>query len=227
MSAQDMMYEWLKDRIASVPRDEFVFLTEAEIAAESGVSRTPVREALLRLETEGLVQILPKKGAVVRSISDAELESTMEARLLVERFAAQRAVEMKTLDIESIDGILTEQELLLREGDFRGFINADRRFHGVIVSAAQNTVLDDFYESLRDRQIRMGLRAVSSSDDRGESVLREHQAIRDALRSGDLDATDAAVIAHLTTTHAILRDPTRQPGSDRAASRGVGLARRL
>lgn len=63
-----------------MPRHEGVFLTEGAAAAATGTSRTPVREALLRLEAEGFLQIVPKKGAFVPPISDAEVESVMQAR---------------------------------------------------------------------------------------------------------------------------------------------------
>jgi DNA-binding GntR family transcriptional regulator len=220
MSAQDMTYKWLKNRIAALPRHEGTFLTEAEVAAESGVSRTPVREALLRLEVEGLVQILPKKGAFVPPVSDAEVEATMQARMLVERWAATKVTAAgESIDVP-LDELLAEQLQLLDEDDSGAFIDADRRFHRVIVQAAGNPVLNDFYESLRDRQIRMGLRAVTSRPDRGQAVIDEHTAIRDALASRDAERADEAVKAHLTNTLEVLRLPTALLGVTQTASRG-------
>jgi len=213
MSAQDSTYRWLKNRIASLPRNEGVFLTEAEVAAESGVSRTPVREALLRLEAEGLVQILPKKGAFVPPVSDAEVEATMQARLLVERWAASQAATSGGSPKAVLTGLLTEQVELLRADDPGAFIEADRRFHRAIVQTAGNPVLADFYESLRDRQIRMGLRAVTARPDRGQAVIDEHTAIIEALLSSDPAAAGAAVEAHLVSTLAVLRHPMALAGA--------------
>ncbi|MEW2386443.1 GntR family transcriptional regulator [Micromonospora sp. NPDC047707] len=206
-SAQDTTYRWLKDRIASLPRHEGVFLTEAEVAAESGVSRTPVREALLRLEAEGLLQIMPKKGAFVPPVSDADVEATMQARLLVEQWAAAQVAASPHLVVPHLQALLEEQAELLEVSDPRAFIEADRRFHRAIVQTAGNRVLADFYETLRDRQIRMGLRAVTADPGRGQKVIDEHTAIMDALRSLDAGGAVAAVKTHLDNTLAALRYP--------------------
>jgi DNA-binding GntR family transcriptional regulator len=203
LSAQDTTYRAVKNKIAALPRSEGVFITEAEIASELGVSRTPVREALLRLEVEGLLKIMPKKGAFVPPLSDAEIEATMQARLLVEKWAAARAAESGNELTETLQALLDEQieQLSLDTGDF---IEVDRRFHRTIVQAAGNPVLADFYESLRDRQIRLGLRAVASRPDRGKQVIDEHKAIVQAIISGDTAAAEQAVETHLINTLEIL-----------------------
>lgn len=210
MNAQDSTYRAVKNRIAALPRNEGVFLTEAEIAKEFGVSRTPVREALLRLEVEGLLKIMPKKGAFVPPVSDAEVEATMQARLLVERWAAARAARDGQALEGPLNALLEEQIELLSMDDPGDFIEADRRFHRAIVHAAGNPVLGEFYESLRDRQIRMGLRAVTSRPDRGKQVIDEHTAIVKALSAGDAAAAEQAVETHLTSTLAALRHPMAQ-----------------
>jgi len=206
-NAQDNTYRGLKNRIASLPRNEGVFLIEAEIAAEFGVSRTPVREALLRLEVEGLVQIMPKKGAFVPPVSDGEVEATMQARLLVERWAASQVADAGHALESTLRVLLAEQVELLDVEDSGAFIEADRRFHRAIVQTAGNPVLADFYESLRDRQIRMGLRAVRSRPDRGQAVIDEHTAIIEALQAGDADGAVAVVESHLMNTSVALRHP--------------------
>src|SRR6185437_5579370 len=90
-AAQDVVYRWLKQQVLSLPRYEGTFLTEAEVCRAIGTSRTPVREALLRLESDGLLQIVPKKGAYVPPITEAEVESVMQARVLVEDWCTRRA----------------------------------------------------------------------------------------------------------------------------------------
>ena len=88
------MYTWLRERIASTPRDDGAFLGEVALATEAKVSRTPVREALLRLEAEGWVQIVPRKGAFVPPISDAEVNAVMHARLLIEDWGIREICRM-------------------------------------------------------------------------------------------------------------------------------------
>ncbi|WP_020498569.1 GntR family transcriptional regulator [Sciscionella marina] len=204
-NAQEIAYRWLRDRVASVPRSEGVFLTEGQVAEASGISRTPVREALLRLEAEGLLQIVPKKGAFVPPVSDAELRSVMQARTLIEDWSVRRVAEAPDTVLGELERLLGEQEKLL--ADPVEFIECDRTFHRTIVIAAGNPVLVDFYESLRERQLRMGLRAVAGSTDRARVVLTEHAAIVDGLRSGSVAEVTGALDRHLERTLAALSIP--------------------
>lgn len=206
-SAQDVTYEWLKQHIFELPKDGGVFLSESEVAQAAGTSRTPVREALLRLETEGLLTIVPKKGAYIPPISENEIEAVMEARGLVEDWCVRRAVPAQSSFIAELEGLLGEQEALL--DDPVGFIDRDRAFHRAIVAHAGNPVLAEFYESLRERQIRMGVRAVASEENRARTVLDEHRAIVRALADGD--AGDA-LAAHLASTLTVLRLPVSVSG---------------
>jgi DNA-binding GntR family transcriptional regulator len=201
-SAQDVTYDWLKRHIAQLPRHDGIFLTESEVASAAGTSRTPVREALLRLETEGFVQIMPKKGAFVPPISDAEVRAVMQARALVEDWCIRQVVSLGPEFAESLERLVVEQEGLI--DDPVAFIDCDRVFHRTIVQHASNPVLADFYESLRDRQIRMGLRAVARTEHRARTVLAEHRAIVEAVRAGEPEGAGQAVAAHLSSTLAAL-----------------------
>ncbi|MBB5957469.1 DNA-binding GntR family transcriptional regulator [Saccharothrix tamanrassetensis] len=197
-SAQDTTYRWLKQHIATLPPDDGTFLTESGVAQAAGTSRTPVREALLRLEAEGFLRIMPKKGAFVPPISDAEVRAVMEARALVEDWCVRRAVPAGEAFAAELDRLVADQENAIT--DPLGFIERDRVFHRTIVRRAGNPVLADFYETLRERQVRMGLRAVTTSADRSRRVLDEHAAIVAALRTGDPEEAGRAVAAHLTST---------------------------
>lgn len=197
-SAQDRAFRWLKKHVASLPRHDTVFLTEAEVCESTGLSRTPVREALLRLEAEGLLRIIPKKGAYVPAILDSEVEAVMEARALVEDWCVRRVAPFADSVSADLTAMIDQQKDLQSEPV--EFIECDREFHRLIVRAAGNAVLADFYESLRDRQIRMGLGAIANSTRRSTQVIREHAAIVDGLRSGEPETAAAAVTAHLAGT---------------------------
>ncbi|TDD72798.1 GntR family transcriptional regulator [Actinomadura darangshiensis] len=201
-SAQDLTYAWLKRHISELPKEGGVFLSESEVAQAAGTSRTPVREALLRLETEGLLTIVPKKGAFIPPISDGEITAVMEARGLVESWCVRRVVPVEPAFLGELERILAEQEALI--DDPVGFIDRDRAFHRAIVRQAGNLVLAEFYESLRERQIRMGVRAIASQENRARTVLDEHAAIVRALGDGD---AGNALEAHLASTLSVLRLP--------------------
>jgi DNA-binding GntR family transcriptional regulator len=202
-SAQDVTYRFLKQRIAELPRDGGTFLTESEVAQAAGTSRTPVREALLRLEAEGFLEIVPKKGAFVPPISDAEVRAVMEARELVEYWCARRVVNAGADFYDGLDRLVAKQRDLV--DDPVAFIDCDRTFHRTIVREAGNPVLAEFYESLRDRQVRMGLRAVVNENNRARTVLTEHAAIVEALRTGDPTKAGDALATHLSSTMVALK----------------------
>ncbi len=203
-SAQDVTYRFLKQRIAELPRDGGTFLTESEVAEAAGTSRTPVREALLRLEAEGFLEIVPKKGAFVPPISDAEVRAVMEARELVEDWCVRKLAErVDETFLGELDDILAKQREVVDEPV--RFIEFDRAFHRAIVRRAGNPVLAEFYESLRERQVRMGLRAVAGSETRAGTVLAEHAAIVEALRGGEPEVAGEALAKHLSSTMTALR----------------------
>ncbi|GAB2983396.1 GntR family transcriptional regulator [Amycolatopsis acidiphila] len=204
-SAKELTYRWLKQHIAELPRDGGTFLTESEVAEAAGTSRTPVREALLRLEAEGFLRIVPKKGAFVPPISDAEVRAVMQARELVEHWCVSRVVPASEQLLVTLRELVAEQEQLI--DDPVGFIERDRAFHRAIVQRAENPVLAEFYESLRERQVRMGLRAVASDGNRARTVLAEHSAIVTALGSGDPQQAYDALATHLSSTMVALHLP--------------------
>jgi DNA-binding GntR family transcriptional regulator len=215
-AAQDVVFDWLKKHIVTLPRSDGTFLTEAEVCRATGVSRTPVREALLRMEADGFLRILPKKGAYVPPITESEVEAIMQARGLVEDFCVRRAALLADLVAAELERLLEEQERLQKSP--LELIDSDREFHRAIVRAADNPVLAGFYESLRDRQTRMGVHALATSERRVGSVLAEHRAIVEGVRSGDPERAAAAMREHLATTLVVLRLPvvtafTRAVGS--------------
>jgi DNA-binding GntR family transcriptional regulator len=204
-AAQDIVYRWLKQHVLTLPSREGTFLTEAEVCRATGTSRTPVREALLRLEADGLLQIVPKKGAYVPPITEAEIEAVMQARGLVEEWCARQAARFGDMLAVELDGLISMQ--IEARDDPVAFIECDREFHRTIVRAAGNPVLADFYEGLRDRQLRMGVHAITISGGRGDGVLAEHAAIVEGIRCGQPEQAAAAVAEHLARTLVALRLP--------------------
>lgn len=206
---QDATYAWLKQWIATLPRNTGTFITEAEVSEAAKTGRTPAREALLRMEAEGFLEIRPRKGAFIPPISDAEIDDVMQARILVEEWAVRRistaTADMRNDVAHQLDLVLAEQrDLVDNPADF---IERDRMFHRILVRAAGNAVLADFYELLRDRQMRMGLLALAARSDRQQTVLEEHVTITTAIRRGDPEGAGRAVVEHLEQTLEVLRLP--------------------
>jgi DNA-binding GntR family transcriptional regulator len=201
-TATSRAYDHLKQAILDRAYPGGALLSEGEIAAEVGVSRTPVREALLRLETEGLVRLYPKRGALVLPVSPQEIADVLETRELVEIFTAGRATIGPAL-VEELDALLTSMRDHAQADDAKEFARADRCFHRALVAAAGNEILTQLYDSLRDRQLRMA-RLTADDPVRAADAIREHTEIFEAVRSGDRRRVRSAIRRHLQTAGAAL-----------------------
>jgi DNA-binding GntR family transcriptional regulator len=199
-TAKQRAYDYLKSRIIDRTFEEGDFLTEAGIAQELGISRTPVREAFLLLEADSFVQLMPKKGAFIPQISLREMKEVMEVRALLETFAAEKVVERRSELIPKLRRGLEEQSQLLDETKIAEFVESDREFHRLIVSTADNNVLTNVFEALRDRQVVMVVRATIHSVERIGQIMQEHKAIVDTAEKGDVDGLKGAIREHLDNT---------------------------
>ncbi len=110
--AAERVYTHIKEAVLDRRYEGGTLLTEGDLADAVGVSRTPVREALLRLEVEGLIKLYPKKGALVLAVSAQEIKDVVETRLLVEEFAARRAVPATPQLVARLEQLLEEQRQL-------------------------------------------------------------------------------------------------------------------
>lgn len=209
MTAADRVYRHVKQGVLDRRFEGGLLLTEGEVAEAVGVSRTPVREALLRLETEGLLKLYPKKGALVLPVSVQEIADVIETRLLVEEFTARKAVPAPPALLDRLAALIEEQRRHAAEGDLVALMAADRGFHAEIVRHAGNQILCRLYDQLRDRQLRMGVALLHAHPERVGRTLVEHTEILDALRSGDADTTAAAVRAHVGRVEALVRGDGR------------------
>ncbi|MFD7694457.1 GntR family transcriptional regulator [Streptomyces sp. NPDC059805] len=195
--AADRVYGHVKQGVLERRYEGGTLLTEGELADAVGVSRTPVREALLRLEAEGLLKLYPKKGALVLPVSAQEIKDVVETRMLVEEHAARKAVPAPPGLLERLEELLDRQKAQAAAGDFAAAAVTDRCFHAEIVRSGGNEILSRLYDQLRDRQLRMGAAVMHSHPDRIAKTLSEHEEILSALRSGDPQAAVELVHRHI------------------------------
>jgi len=203
-SGREKAYEYLKETVLTDPEMQGRFLSEQEIADAIGVSRTPIREALLLLAAEDLISLVPKRGAHIARLTAREIGELMELRGIVERYAAQYVVEHDAVPVQELEGLLADQGGLMAADRSREFIDVDHRFHSAVVRAVGNSLLDRHYDGLRSRQIRAGMVALYTAPGRRQEVIAEHRAILDALAAGDVAAAHAAIDAHLGSTRGVL-----------------------
>jgi DNA-binding GntR family transcriptional regulator len=195
-SAANRTYRYVKERLLDGRYPGGVLLSENELARELGISRTPVRQAFVQLETEELLDLYPRRGALVRPLSASEAEDVLEARLLIEthcvRRAATRGPALASLLLEEI----AEQERTLASGG-AGFTVVDRAFHHAIVAANDNPILVRYYDALRDRQQRITATLVAREPARLIQFIGEHREIAGAIERRDADQAVSLVDAHL------------------------------
>ena len=206
-SAAARVYSHVKERLLDGTFPGGSLLSENELSQRLGLSRTPVRQAFVQLEAEGLLELYPKRGALVVPVAASEIEDVFEARLLVEEHCARRAAAAgPALAAELADAIAAQQRAV--EGGQAGaaaFAQADRRFHRAIVAAAGNAILTRLYDALRDRQQRIAAVAVARSPSDAQRFIDDHREIAAALERGDGDGACRLAADHLRTAREAAR----------------------
>lgn len=195
--AADRVYAHVKQGVLERRYEGGTLLTEGGLAEEVGVSRTPVREALLRLEVEGLLRLYPKKGALVLPVSAQEIADVVETRRLVEAHAARKAVPAPPALLARLEDLLARQREQVAAGELAEAAVTDRCFHAEIVRSGGNEILSRLYDQLRDRQLRMGVAVMNAHPDRVTKTLTEHGQILEALRAGDAERVVELLHGHV------------------------------
>ena len=197
LPSSELVYRRLKDQIISGDLAPGSRLIELSIAADFGVSRTPVREALKRLAAENLVLADPARGMIVHAPDAGEIEDVFVVREALDGLAARLAAHRITPSELSRLRLIVDTMRQAIEGDRREqIVIANQRFHDVIYSAAGNAMLARVASDLRDFVRRFSTLPFASPD-RVEHVLAEHEAILAALQAHDPEAAHAASNGHL------------------------------
>ncbi|WP_020658492.1 GntR family transcriptional regulator [Amycolatopsis benzoatilytica] len=204
--AADRAYRLTKELVLTGELPGGHLFSEGEIAERLGVSRTPVREAFLRLQVEGLLNLIPKRGAIVVPVSPGEAEDLLEAREAVESAAVQRLArrpEMIPDALERLRAVLRNQRQHAEAGDVPAFAEADALFHRTIVAAGGNALLLGFYTTLADRQRRMNVHALAPIPAQLPGVVGEHEDLLDIIAEAETkaDTFAPALRAHLDRVH--------------------------
>lgn len=196
-SLRDEAYEVIKQRIIMCLFRPGEALSEATVSATLGFGRTPVRQAFDRLMRDGLVEVLPRKGIIVRPISQDEVHDMVEVRLLNEGFCARLAAERaEPAQLAALNENVARGARAAAARDVVTLMALDRDFHGAISTAAGNPVLGEILRNLHERAQRVWFVSLRAPEHH-RRVVDEHAAIVEALRSRDADAAEAAVRAHI------------------------------
>ena len=171
-----------------------------QFAEMLGVSRTPVREALLQLAAEGWLSPVQGRGFKLREFSEKEISDFFEARLMIETYVIERLVErIGQKDLTALEHSLEQMVHCAHERDAAGFLDADKTFHMNLVHRYKNRLLESVMDNIRNLISILGERALSRPG-RTEEVVREHQEILDALRRRNPKEAAEAMKRHLDST---------------------------
>lgn len=175
-------------------------LKETSLAQELGVSRTPIREALRQLELEGLVNIIPNKGAYVTGITLKDIHDIYVIRSYLEGLCARWACEHITdAQIEELEEILYLSEFHGRKNHYDQLVELDNKFHEVIYLASGSKILDHVLTDFHHYVERIRKISLSSSD-RAMKSIEEHGALVDAIRKRDRDLAERLANEHMMNT---------------------------
>ncbi|MEN6461058.1 MAG: GntR family transcriptional regulator [Syntrophomonas sp.] len=189
-------------------------LMEIQLAEELGVSRTPVREALRKLELEGFIVMVPRKGAYVADFSFKDIADIFEIRAALEGLAAALAAERITDDeLENMERLLVEKAEAINQQDIEKLVEVDTKFHDALYQASRNERLTAIISNLREQIQRF--RATSlANPGRGKKSLDEHRYIVEAIQSRDVQQARQAAQDHIENAENSMIESIKKDGFD-------------
>jgi len=208
-SLPELAYQYLRDAILNGQLAFGAAIRQEDIGARLGISRLPIREALRRLEAEGLVVLKPRRGYSVTSLSWEEIEDIFDTAAVLEERAGYLATQKRTdADIEAMEAALRDLDSFMRRGtarDLAAFGKANARFHSRLMATADRPYLSRLLTTVQnnvEHYVRVGAGLVPELD----ASNREHHAIFDAFKRGDADTVGSLCRLHRKSTGRRLLD---------------------
>ncbi|HET7559765.1 MAG TPA: GntR family transcriptional regulator [Limnochordia bacterium] len=203
LSAGETAYAAILRAILNMEIQPGESVSEGSLAEQLGISRTPVREAIKRLEHEGLITVLPRRGSIVATLDPDEIEDGSELRAIIECRCLERGFRFGITDalVERLRQLAAAVERARQQGDLTAYIEADVAFHDGIVALGRSHWSQRIIGTINTQLQRA--RYWTSDREKVETTLAEHAAIVDAVAAGDQEPAVATLRAH------ILRLPPR------------------
>ena len=194
---RDVVFYTLRQAILKGELEPGERLMEMQLAEQLGVSRTPIREAIRKLELEGLVLMIPRRGAIVAKITEKDLKDVLEVRASLERLSTKLACER--MEEETIEELREAQEAFkaaLRGDDITLQAQKDVEFHDVIYKSTNNLRLIQMLNNLREQMYRYRLEYLKDGTSH-QKLVEEHEAIIEALSRRDTEETTNIMVGHV------------------------------
>lgn len=196
-SLRSRVFQSIRDDILKGKYSEGEELREATLGKELGVSRTPVREALRQLELEGLIEIIPNKGAYVVGISQKDVHDIYVIRSMLEGLCARWAAEHITQEqIEELEEIIMLSEFHSQKGHIRQVTELDSQFHEVLYSACESRILEHVLSDFH-KYVQMTRNKSVKEHDRAKRSIEEHRMMLEAIRDQDAGRAESLANDHI------------------------------
>jgi DNA-binding GntR family transcriptional regulator len=202
-------FRYIRDEIIRGKLDGRQHLTESYFAERFGISKSPIREALNRLESEGLITIVPRRGAYVVQLSLHDIEEIFELREALESLVAKDAVLDEKILKRVRESVMSAKQYR-EENDKSNYIRADATFHSTLAEASSNSRLKKILENMRNQMLIVRTRTFELSS---HTSVQQHLDILDALEQGKRDQAASLMAEHIRTVRARLINHLRQQES--------------
>lgn len=212
---RDDVYKTLRDAILKGELAPGTRLMEIHLSNSLGVSRTPVREAIRMLESEGLAVTYPRKGARVARMTIKDLEDVLDVRKALDVLAVKEACKNSDdATIAELEGEMHKFESAVVSEDTRAIVESDESFHSIIYRAADNPKLMEIIKSLREQMYRYRYEYVKEKTIL-DSLILEHKKILEGIKNRDKDLVQKIMEEHLDNQYISVRDQIRQQEENR------------
>jgi DNA-binding GntR family transcriptional regulator len=196
-SLRDAAYEAIKHRIITCKFKPGECINEASVSALLGLGRTPVHQAIDRLMLEEMVEVIPRKGVIVKPVILQDVMQMIDVRLINEVYCARlAAARADDTHIENLVGIIDRARNAIAARDVHALMILDREFHLVLANATKNLELVEVVRKLNERSLRFWFISFTTPDHH-RSFQEQHEAIFAAIRDHDSDGAESAMRAHI------------------------------
>lgn len=200
-SLRGRVFNRLREDILSGKYEEHEELKEMAIGEEMGVSRTPVREAFRQLELEGLIQIIPNKGAYVTGITEKDVRDIYMIRSMLEGLCARWATEHITQDqMDEMEENVYLAEFHAKKGHLEQLAELDNRFHDILYEACNSKILEHQLKDFHQYVLRVRRKTLSNAN-RGPKSNEEHKQIMEAIRDRNADLAEQLAHQHMINAY--------------------------
>ena len=194
--ASEEAYHQIKEKVITLDLAPSSVIDEQALMKDLGLGRTPIREALKRLDAEGLVHIVPRRGMFVADISITDLQEIFEVRIVMASFCARLAARRITPgQIAQMEAVLEDLEHV-QSGDSIALMDIDKRFQRILYQAAGNKFLSDGLERLYDSSLRLWHLVLHRLGDVREAI-EQHREVLEALKARDEKLAEALIQQHI------------------------------